>query len=222
MMATSAGVLAGDASPAKPPRSKLCTALVTLRNEPFADESRLPQLPITYDANFAVRASVNEVLAGACPFSAKDRVVLFIHSPAMTFGGYWFHNKQFYITLEPSGRQWALAGIDWPLTTIPPRPEYLVCSAGSRVVRILVGNSNQITGAITVFQDGRPVISLSPEEVVQARPRRSGETFTVEFPGVPGRYLKPAFRFSATGKQGTLAIGSKESRLSCKWPHGGR
>jgi hypothetical protein len=224
VMTTSAVVLTGAASPVEPPSQKSCTALVTLFNKRFADESQVSHLPLTYDPRFAIRALVNEVIAGACPFSPKDRAIFLIHSPSLTFGGYWFHNKQFYVTLEGSrtGRQWTLAGIDWPLTTMPPRPEYLVCSAGSQVVRVLVGNSNQMIGPLTVFQGGRPVVSLSTEEVARAGLQRGVEAFTVEFSGDPERFLKPAFRFSAAGKQGTLSIGSNKSKLLCKWPHGDR
>lgn len=223
VMTTSAVVLTGAASPVKPPGQESCTALVTLFNKPFADESHVPQLPLTYDPRFEIRALVNQILAGTCPFSPKGRAIFLIHSPSLTFGGDWFFNKQFYVTLESSeGRQWTLAGIDWPLTTMPPRPEYLVCSAGSQVVRILVGNSNQMIGPLTVFQSGMPVVSLSTGEVARAGPHRGSEAFTVEFSGSTGRFLKPAFRFSATGKQGTLSIGSNKSKLSCEWPHGDR
>ena len=149
---------------------KSCTALVTLFNEPFDDESRVSHFPLGHDANIATRALVNKIIVGTCPFSAKERIIFLIHSPSRTFGGSWFHNQQFYLTLEPSaefrtGRQWDLAGTDWPLTTIPPTPEYLVCSAGSRVVRVLVGKSNQMIGPLTVFQDGVPVVSSPPRRL---------------------------------------------------------
>jgi len=80
-------VVSGAASPAGPPCPKSCTALVTLFNEPFDDESRVSHFPLGHDANIASRALVNKIIAGTCPFSPKERIIFLIHSPSRTFGG---------------------------------------------------------------------------------------------------------------------------------------
>ena len=211
------------ASPSPP---KSCTLLVTLLNKPFSDESGVPVVPLTFDARIAIRAVIDEVVLGSCGFAARERVVFLIHSPSMTFGGYWFHDKQFFVTLRASdeaetGRRWDLVGLDWPLTTLAPSTFYLLCSGSDHVVRTQVGDENQILGPFSVFVGGRPLISLSTVEVVRAHPHRGHLAFSVEYPGDPGgAALKPAFHFSTDHSIGSLLLGDQQIDLRCEWPSG--
>ncbi len=197
---------------------------MTLYNEPFDDETGLPRLELTSDARIALRALSSAVLRGNCPFSAGDRAILLIHSPSQTLGGYWFHGKEFFIVLRSSsaaeaGARWNLLGVDWPLSTVPPGHDYLICSGESLVVRVLVGDSQTAHGPLTVFREEAPVASLDTLEVARARPRRGAGEFHLDFSGGdPDNFLKQAFHFSAVGTEGRIAMESEEASLTCDWP----
>lgn len=101
-----------------PPASRECTLLVTLSNEPFANETDIPQIALTFDARIAVRAVVEDAPQGACGLAPGERAVFLIHSPSRTFGGYSFEGRRVFLTLEPAdpetGRQWTLVDLESP------------------------------------------------------------------------------------------------------------
>ncbi len=104
-------------STAESPSLDSCTLLVRLFNEPFDDETNVQTVPLTFDARIAMRAEIESVEHGVCEFQPGSRFVFLIHSPIRTLGGYWFHDKRFYLTLSPSDtenieRKWDLVGID--------------------------------------------------------------------------------------------------------------
>jgi hypothetical protein len=220
-------VVQANSTPEIPART--CILLVRLFNEPFEDESAIPQIPLTFDAHIAIRAEVEETVSESCNFSAGDRAVFLIHSPTRTLGGYWFHDKRFYLTLVPShseepGRTWDLVGVDWPLDNPGPYPEVLICGNRTYSVRTLVGDSDRrMFGPFSVFREGHLVASLDTIETLQSKPTYEDQVFVLDYAGDPdGRILKPRVRLEARGRSGTLTMGSESVELTCTWPTGSK
>jgi hypothetical protein len=212
---------------AAPTPEESCTLLVRLFNDPFEDETTVPTIPLTFDARIAIRAEVEGVDQGDCGFSRGDRAVFLIHSPTRTFGGYWFHDKRFFLTIKPSdsentAREWDLTGIDWPLDNPGPQSEVLICTNETYSVRTLVGDSaRQMFGPFSVFRGDQLVVSLNTIETIKAKPIREDQVFELDFPGDPNaRVFKTQFRFEARNESGILIVGSEESQLICLWPNG--
>lgn len=223
---TSAVFLGAQDTPDSP-RPATCTVLATFYNDPFENEKDVPTFPITYDPMFAIHAVIDKMIAGDCPFASQARVIFVIHSPSLTFGGYWYDAKQFFLTIEPydgpgddgeTQRRWTLIGLDWPLETVPPYRSYLVCQGGGWTVRASAKQGVSVVGPFSVFRHDVPVVSLGTLDVARAWPKQELFEYAIEYQGDPtGRPFKPAFRFSAYREQGVLSLAGEEMTLTCEW-----
>jgi len=226
LLASWLGVFAGPAAASSEPQAEPCTLLVTLYNRPFDDEHDIPTVPLTSDANIVIRAAIREVVDGTCAFDEGQRLVFAIHSPSMTFGGYWFSDQDFFLMLRRSeqkvtGREWDLIGLDYPLSTHSPGDEnFLLCRGHGRVVRVTVGTpSRKMIGPLTIFSGDRLQVSLSIFELYRARSQHEGLSYSIDYAGdLTSSPFKPPFRFEADKAEGMLEIGSTTFDLSCDWP----
>ena len=203
-----------------------CTLRVTLYNEPFTKANKLKPIPLTFEAWFGVWARVLQVVRGSCPFKPGEKLAFVIHSPSLTFGGYWYDGKDFFLTLQKSdekttGRKWDLVGVDWPLSTKFPNFLALVCGAGDYAVRALLGPKGESFSSLTVFRQGVPLASLSLLDVGRAHPKLGSHRYELHYRGDPSSPVpKPALDFTANKKAGKLIIDGKETSLRCSWRKG--
>lgn len=96
-----AGEQKGPARPKYVRKPNDFAVICTLFNGPPKEgKVTLPNLPITYDANFVIGARVEGIEFGKSPWPAGTLLNFLIHSPTLTFGNR-FDGERFVLTFSP-------------------------------------------------------------------------------------------------------------------------
>jgi hypothetical protein len=99
MALLAAGPLLAQERPAQPDLRHF-TIVATLNSPASEAETKgLTLVPITMDAAFIIRATIDRVVSGTSPWKVGSTMGFLIHSPTLMFGGA-VRNERFVLTFE--------------------------------------------------------------------------------------------------------------------------